>query len=106
MFNPLQSFDLLDFARTGEPLRMSVPQDCVRRDKNCAFGENGMHAYAEDHRAGLATFLGLTLALSAIFWWLIISAGSLGAHGGSYVLALMWCPGVSALITRLVFQRN
>jgi membrane protease YdiL (CAAX protease family) len=39
-------------------------------------------------------------------WWLIISAGSLGAQGGLYVLALMWCPGVSALTTRLIFQRN
>jgi membrane protease YdiL (CAAX protease family) len=57
-------------------------------------------------RAELTTFLGLTLALSAVFWWLIVSAGSLGAHGGAYVLALMWCPGVSALVTRLAFQRN
>ena len=56
--------------------------------------------------AELTSFLVLTFALSAIFWWLIIAAGSLGAHGGIYVLALMWCPGVSALITRLVFQHN
>lgn len=61
---------------------------------------------AEDVRAGLPTFLGLTFGLSAVFWWLIISAGSLGVHGGLYVLALMWCPGVSAIITRLIFQRN
>jgi len=61
-----------------------------------------------DHttRPQLFTFLGLTFASSAVFWWLIISAGSLGAHGGIYVLALMWCPGVSALVTRLVFQHN
>ncbi|HEY9225205.1 MAG TPA: hypothetical protein VIP11_01075 [Gemmatimonadaceae bacterium] len=51
-------------------------------------------------------FLGLTFALSAVFYTLIIRAGSLGAHGGLYVLALMWCPGISALITRLVLQRN
>jgi len=57
-------------------------------------------------RAEVATFLGITFALSAVFWWLIIGAGSLGAHGGAYVLALMWCPGVSALATRLAFQRN
>ena len=57
-------------------------------------------------RAELTTFLVLTFALSAIFWGLIIAAGSLGVHGGLYVLALMWCPGVSALITRFVFQRN
>jgi hypothetical protein len=57
-------------------------------------------------RAPLATFLGLTFALSAVFWRLIIAAGTLNAHGGRYVLALMWCPGVSALLTRLAFQRN
>jgi len=57
-------------------------------------------------RAELITFLVLTFASSAVFWWLIVDAGTLGAHGGLYVLALMWCPGVSALITRLVFQRN
>jgi membrane protease YdiL (CAAX protease family) len=59
-----------------------------------------------DHRSALPTFLALTFGLSAVFWWLIISAGSLGAHGGLYVFALMWCPGVSALVTRLIFQRN
>jgi uncharacterized protein len=65
-----------------------------------------MDTRAGGTRAELATFLGLTFALSAVFWWLIIAAGSLGAHGGAYVLALMWCPGVSALATRLAFQRN
>lgn len=64
----------------------------------------GTGAAAE--RAPLIVFLGLTFGLSAIFWGLIIASGNLGAKGGLYVLALMWCPGVSALITRLVFQRN
>jgi membrane protease YdiL (CAAX protease family) len=57
-------------------------------------------------RAPLATYLTLTFGLSAIFYGLIISAGSLGAHSGLYVLALMWSPGTSALITRLIFQHN
>lgn len=57
-------------------------------------------------RAPLATYLTLTLVLSAIFYGLIISAGSLGVHGGLYVLALMWSPGTSALVTRLIFQHN
>ena len=65
-----------------------------------------MNRRAHDTRAELATFLGLTFALSAVFWGLIIAAGSLGAHGGAYVLALMWCPGVSALATRFLFQRD
>jgi membrane protease YdiL (CAAX protease family) len=61
---------------------------------------------ASETRAQLTTFLALTFGLSAVFWWLIISAGSLGAQGGRYVLLLMWSPGVGALITRLIFQRN
>lgn len=65
-----------------------------------------MDSQSPNTRPALFTFLGLTFGLSAVFWGLIISAGSLGTHGGLYVLALMWCPGVSALITRLVFQRN
>lgn len=65
-----------------------------------------MTTTADRSRAALITFLVLTFGLSAIFYSLIIAAGSLGAHGGLYVLALMWSPGVSALITRLVFQHN
>ncbi len=65
-----------------------------------------METRTHDIRAEPTTFLVLTFALSAIFWWLIVDAGSLGAHGGVYVLALMWCPGVSALITRLIFQHD
>jgi uncharacterized protein len=61
---------------------------------------------ARSARDDIATFLVLTFGLSAIFWWLIISAGSIDAQGGRYVIALMWSPGVSALITRLIFQRN
>ena len=61
---------------------------------------------ATEPRAAVGTFLGLTFGLSAVFWFLIIQAGSLGVHGGAYVFALMWCPGTSALITRLIFQHN
>ena len=65
-----------------------------------------MTTSADRSRAALITFLALTFGLSAIFYSLIIAAGSLSAHSGLYVLALMWSPGVSALITRLVFQHN
>lgn len=65
-----------------------------------------MTADHQHTRAPLTTFLCLTFGLSAIWYTLIIRAGSLGVHGGLYVLALMWSPGTSALITRLVFQHN
>src|SRR5690348_14960261 len=61
---------------------------------------------SRDSRAPLATFLTLTFGLSAIWYTLIIRAGSLGAHGGLYVFALMWSPGTSALLTRLICQHN
>ena len=65
-----------------------------------------MDTRMSDGKKEVGTYLGFTFGLSAIFWALIISGGSLGVHGGLYVFALMWCPGTSALITRLIFQRN
>jgi len=60
----------------------------------------------KESHASLAVFLGLTFALSAVFWWLIARTGSIGANGSVYLLALMWSPGVSALVTRFVFRRD
>jgi len=54
----------------------------------------------------LTTFLLLTFGFSSVFWYLIGAAGSLGARGGLYVLGLMWSPGLAALLTTLIFQRN
>lgn len=54
----------------------------------------------------LATFLLLTFGLSSIFYVVFARAKSLGAGDGLYVPMLMWCPGISALVTRLLFQRN
>ena len=57
-------------------------------------------------KAELATFLVLTFGLSSIFYVLFAHAKTLSAGGGLYVGMLMWCPGVSALVTRLIFQHN
>jgi len=65
-----------------------------------------MDTRSNNTRAELGTYLGLTFGVSALFWALIINAGSLGTQGGRYVFLLMWTPGVSALLTRLIFQRN
>jgi membrane protease YdiL (CAAX protease family) len=51
-------------------------------------------------------YLVLTFTLCIPFYYYIISAGAIEAGGGIYVIGLMWCPGVAALLTRLVFQRN
>jgi len=54
----------------------------------------------------IATFLGITLSVSCIFFYLIISSGSLNAGGGLYTLLLMWTPGVAGMITQLIFERS
>lgn len=60
------------------------------------------------NRTGLSilVYLALTFSFSSIFYRLIIHNGSLGAHGGLFVLCLMWSPGVAGLLTRLIFQGN
>jgi membrane protease YdiL (CAAX protease family) len=57
-------------------------------------------------RQQIIVFLLFTFALSAVFWVLIIQAGQLSAQGQVYTLGLMWCPGVAALLTTLIAQRN
>jgi membrane protease YdiL (CAAX protease family) len=54
----------------------------------------------------LAPFLLLTLALSSFFYYRIIAAGSLGVGGGLYVVGLMWCPGLAALVTSFASRGN
>lgn len=54
----------------------------------------------------ILVFLSITFAFSLVFYYLIISAGSLEAGGGLYVLLLMWTPGVAGLITQLIFERS
>lgn len=51
-------------------------------------------------------FLLITFALSTIFYVLIGTAGTVEAAGGLYILGLMWCPGVAAILTRLLRQGN
>lgn len=54
----------------------------------------------------IGIFLSITFALSAIFYFLIIYSGKLGGGAGQYVMGLMWCPGISALITLKILKRN
>jgi membrane protease YdiL (CAAX protease family) len=52
----------------------------------------------------IAVYLLLTFALSSIFYVLVIRRTHAGQSPGHLVLGLMWCPGVSGLVTRLIFQ--
>jgi membrane protease YdiL (CAAX protease family) len=48
------------------------------------------------------TYVVVTFALSSVFYYLIISSGSLTATGGIYATGLMWCPAIAALATQIV----
>jgi membrane protease YdiL (CAAX protease family) len=61
---------------------------------------------AQNTRRRIFIFLGFTSLFSAIFWALIIRAGQLSTQGQMYTLGLMWSPGVAALLTTFIFQRN
>jgi membrane protease YdiL (CAAX protease family) len=54
-------------------------------------------------RSRIAAFLVLTCALSAPFYFRIAADGKMKMLP---TLGLMWCPGVAALVVRLVTQRN
>ena len=52
---------------------------------------------------GIVVYVALTFASSSLFYRAIIRQGNLSPW---LVTGLMWCPGVSGLITRLVFQQT
>ncbi|PYX99434.1 MAG: CPBP family intramembrane metalloprotease domain-containing protein [Acidobacteria bacterium] len=56
-------------------------------------------------RKALSVYLVLTLAISAIFWTLIIWSKHLSA-GFGYVFGLMWSPGAAALLTCRILTRD
>lgn len=57
-------------------------------------------------RKKIFTYLAILVVLSSIFYTLILSAGTLSAGGGIYVLGLMWMPGISALVTQLIYEHS
>ncbi len=63
----------------------------------------------EPSSQGLKTigiYLSLTLGLSSLFYFLIIYSGMTGGGRGLYATGLMWCPGISALLTMIILKRN
>src|SRR5207247_2894362 len=57
-------------------------------------------------RAQVVTFLILTAVLSAVTYAPMIAARSFEAGQGLGIFAVMWSPGVAAIVTRLIWQRN
>jgi membrane protease YdiL (CAAX protease family) len=54
----------------------------------------------------ISTFLVITTLLSALFYFLIGTAGSINAAENRYVYGLMWSPGIAALLTCWFYNRN
>lgn len=52
------------------------------------------------------TFLFLVLILSSIVYYFIFKSGSLQAYGGNLVLILMWVPGISGILTQLIYEHT
>jgi CAAX protease family protein len=53
----------------------------------------------------VTTYVLLTFALSSYFYFVVIRAGSLAGGGGLWVVGLMWCPAVAAVIASLLTRR-
>jgi uncharacterized protein len=53
----------------------------------------------------IVVYLVLTFALSSFFYWKLTHLTP-GTKEGPLYLGLMWCPGISGLLTRLLFQGN
>lgn len=52
------------------------------------------------------TFLVLVLVFSSIVYYFIFKSGGLQASGGNLTILLMWVPGVSGIITQLLYERT
>ena len=63
-------------------------------------------ADARRTKISILMYILLTAALSSIFYVLVIRLSGAGQSPGLLILGLMWCPGVSGLLTRLAFQGN
>lgn len=57
-------------------------------------------------RMQVLIYLVLVFALSSFFYFLILHSGSLANGRGMYVLGLMWCPALAALLTLRVNGRS
>jgi membrane protease YdiL (CAAX protease family) len=61
----------------------------------------------EEHWARqVAIYLLLLFGFSALFYFLILRAHGLREAGGIYVIGIMWCPALAAMLTLKLHERN
>lgn len=54
----------------------------------------------------ISLYLAIVFALSGIYYFLILYSGTLSAGRGMYVMGIMWCPAIAALITTRLLKRD
>jgi len=54
----------------------------------------------------IGLFLTLTVLFSALSYFPILRAGTIGVQGGLFVFTLMWSPGLAVLLTQLIATRS
>jgi len=52
----------------------------------------------------ISVYLALTVALSSLFWTLMIASGHVLGANGAYAVCLEWCPGSAALLTCAILR--
>jgi uncharacterized protein len=61
---------------------------------------------AKGSRSQVILYLVLVFAFSSFFYFLILWSGSLRNGRGLYVLGIMWCPALAALLTLRLNRRS
>jgi uncharacterized protein len=69
-----------------------------------ALESSGVDMQARQQRSAILAYLAITVALSSIFWALIIARGHILGDGKLYMPCLMWCPGLAAFATYRVMR--
>jgi uncharacterized protein len=54
----------------------------------------------------VSLFLFLTLVFSSLSYVPVIGAGTANVQGGSFMLTMMWSPGLAAILTQLIATRS
>ncbi len=78
-------------------------------ESTASFGIKTGYTIPPNPKIMVLTFVILTFIFSSLFWYLISGTPALADNATRlylYTIAVMWCPTLAAIITRLYFQRN
>jgi hypothetical protein len=100
----------------GELSRVALAEPRLSHRTSCSEGRNPpMVTVLEQEPAKaiepvwrrIVVFLLLTFGSSSLFQYLIVSHGGIHKQGGALLaIPMMWCPGIAAIVTQLIFCRS